>query len=149
MALAPFPFDDPKLKSWIVKAHLQYWLGAVPGDGGHFVKLIVVPVAGWDEKDQPMFTGEDHSIEYKPNYCDDWIFEGFIKWDGCSDFTFNNAHFCSPEQAADLGTLMNCCYHQAHDIINGNDHYSDFSKPLLTVPCLPFPIETEKKDTSG
>ena len=38
-------------------------------------------------------------------YCDGWV-----KWDGCSDWSFGDYHFCSKEQAMRVGIIMGIAY---------------------------------------
>jgi len=52
----------------------------------------------------------------------DVFMQGAVKWDGCSNWTFENQencaiHFCGEEEAALLGTIMRAAYNITRDII--------------------------------
>ena len=57
------------------------------------------------------------------------VLEGYIKWDGCSDFDFypdhgGNEHFCGKRHAVGLGKLLEFIYDEAR-IIMGSEKVWD------------------------
>ena len=53
---------------------------------------------------------------FELDYCGekpDWIVEGFVKWDGCSNWMTNPScmqHFCGREQILTFGETLGRCY---------------------------------------
>lgn len=57
------------------------------------------------------------------------VFEGRVKWDGCSDMRFypdaeGYSHYCGRGKACDLGLLMNNAYDIAKEVL-GSTVYED------------------------
>ena len=53
------------------------------------------------------------------------VFEGFIKWDGCSDLTIypdedGNNHFCGAQSARSLGLVISAAYDLAKELMGSN-----------------------------
>lgn len=69
-----------------------------------------------------IFVADDDAAGYSIQfyvYDDDWvIIDGFVKWDGCSNWNFNTEncmlHFCDKDEAAELGKIMALLYEIAH-----------------------------------
>lgn len=50
------------------------------------------------------------------------VLEGYVKWDGCSDFDFypdhgGNEHFCGKKHAVGLGKLLDFIYDEARTMM--------------------------------
>lgn len=47
--------------------------------------------------------------------------EGHIKWDGCSDWSFGQMHFCCMRQGQNIGVVFERLYRLAAEIMPGFD----------------------------
>jgi hypothetical protein len=57
-----------------------------------------------------------------PNYGDSLVCEGYIKWDGCSNWKFGEGyslHFCGIDEAESFAKLLPDLYRWADEIMSG------------------------------
>jgi hypothetical protein len=68
-----------------------------------------------DVKDDELYWSVEFHVERKFPRCDgEFLFDGFIRNDGCSNWNWDDCtHFCDAEEAKGVGEVLAECYRQA------------------------------------
>ncbi len=86
----------------------------------HILNFRVFKVVAWDDAGKPIMYGGSHRPVESMGEAEVFV-DGFIKWDGCSNFEFGPpgimVHFCDREQAVGLGQLLGWLYDVAAETI--------------------------------
>jgi hypothetical protein len=81
----------------------------------HWCDLKVFKIEWEDSEGRPCFwrQGSDHNGDATPEISEaEPYIEGFVKWDGCSEFD-GRVHFCGPEHYRDYFELLQYIYERA------------------------------------
>ena len=99
--------------------HYQYTVVANTGNG-YALDFKVYQVRGWEEDGKKLYNSTDTLKVPIERYTTEVgeaavLMEGFLKWDGCCNFTFPGCeslwlHTCAKEEAGNLGRVLEFVY---------------------------------------
>lgn len=91
----------------------------------HWADVIAYKVASRDQNWVPQFVIEVSDLEEQSPSLEgaEKHLDGYVKWDGCSEFKFGHLHLCGPDGYKEHFELLQHIYHRAFQLMGREPEY--------------------------
>ena len=93
------------------------WFLAVGERGEYSTDIKLYEISAFKPDNTPML-GEYGDIELENHDMAESFADGWVKWDGCSEWVFDQFHCCTVNQLSNVGEALARCWEMASGLIN-------------------------------